>query len=210
MIMTSKGHDVKQRKTHLPKFRYNYYFSFEKHQQKIPLQSFLISTLVLLCHPVSSMLDDVTADTLSQNMIKNMNTSGFSISNTSSIESNTPISKVMKCPDLIDVDPGSTAYNSSSIECIQKLLNSCTASSFLMLYGLGSLDVSIKGQNEDKNNSNRCLIELNQETEMGEGKPYSCSIPMDKIVGWKSWMDANGLKALDDLSPFCQKIMSIN
>jgi hypothetical protein len=204
--MTSKVCDVNQTKTHPPNSSYNYYFPLKRNQPKILVQPFLVFTLVLLYHSVSSMSDGAMANALSQNTINKINVSRSSVTNTSSTD--TPISRITKCPDLVDVDPGSTAFNSSSIECVQNLFNSCTSSRFLLLYGLGSLNASIKGKSEEKDNGTRCLIELNQETEMGERNPYSCSIPIDKIVGWRSWRNASGLEALDDVSSFCHKIMS--
>lgn len=109
------------------------------------------------------------------------------------------------CPDLIDVDPGSTAYNSQNIECVQQLFDSCTPSDFLLVYGLGSTHVSIKGKN-DSNNDNLCSVEFRQETEMGEGKYYSCLIPIDKIASWRSWKSSDAVTALDDVLSFCNDI----
>ena len=109
------------------------------------------------------------------------------------------------CPDLIDVDPGSTAYNSQNIECVQQLFDSCTPSDFLLVYGLGSTHVSIKGKN-DSNNDNLCSVEFRQETEMGEGKHYSCLIPIDKIASWRCWKSSDDVTALDDVLSFCNDI----
>jgi hypothetical protein len=106
------------------------------------------------------------------------------------------------CPSLIDVDPGSTAYNSQNIECVQQLFNSCTRSDFLLVYGLGSVHVSIKG----KNNDSLCSIEFRQETEMGKSNLHSCLIPLDKIATWSSWKNADGVTALDGILSFCNNI----
>jgi hypothetical protein len=108
-----------------------------------------------------------------------------------------PTSENTTCPSLIDVDPGSTAYNSQNIECVQQLFNSCMPSDFLLVYGLGSVHVSIK----DKKDS-LCSIEFRQEIEMGKSKPYSCLIPLDKIATWSSWRNADSVKL--DWSYYCQ------
>jgi hypothetical protein len=117
-----------------------------------------------------------------------------------------PISEEsITCPGLIDVDPGSTAYNSQNIRCVQQLFNTCTPSDFLLVYSLGSTHVSIKGKN-DSNKEGLCSIELRQETEMGESQPYSCLIPLDKIATWSSWKNADGVTALDGILSFCNDI----
>jgi hypothetical protein len=72
----------------------------------------------------------------------------------------------------------------------------------LLVYGLGSTHVSIKGKN-DSNNISLCPIEFRQETEMGESQPYSCLIPIDKIATWSSRKNADGLTALDGILSFC-------
>jgi hypothetical protein len=71
-----------------------------------------------------------------------------------------------------------------------------------LVYGLGSTHVSIKGK-IDSNNDSLCSIEFRQETEMGESKPYSCLIPLDKIASWSSWKNADGVTALDGILSFC-------
>ena len=109
-------------------------------------------------------------------------------------------SENITCPSLVDVDPGSTAYSSQNIECVQQLFNSCMPSDFLLVYGLGSLHVSIKGKKDSL-----CSIELRQEIEMGK-KTYSCMIPLDKIATWSSWKNADGVTSLDDVLSFCNDI----
>lgn len=184
------------RKTNASHFGYGHHYSLKRNLRKIHVQLFLILVMMLLCYSVSSMPDMAKAATVSQDMIK---TSGLNATNTSST---TLTSIVANCPGLIDVDPGSTAYNTSNIECVQKLFNNCSSSSFLLLYGLGSLNVSIKGKNGD---STSCLIDLSREIEMGNSNPYSCSVPTEKIANWRSWRNANGLEALDDILPFCSR-----
>jgi hypothetical protein len=169
-------------------------FYFNKNLAKTAFQLFLIFTLGFLCYLVPSML--IVADAVSQDLIRQ--TFWFQAINTSS----NPTSEALHCPDLIDVDPGSTAYDSSNVECVQKLLNDCNTSNFLLVYGLGSLNVSIKGKNGD---NTMCQLALTQETEMGAGISYSCSVPEEKTVNWRSWRNANGLGALDDILPYCTK-----
>jgi len=120
-------------------------------------------------------------------------------------ESVNPTSENTTCPSLIDVDPGSTAYSSQNIECVQKLFNSCTPSYFLLVYGLGSTHVSINGK-KDSNKDTLCSIEFRQETEMGKSKLYSCLIPLDKIATWSSWKKADGMTVLDSILLFCNDI----
>lgn len=142
-----------------------------------------------------------------QNLITKTITSSYNISTiipfiTTVAESVSPTSENTTCPSLIDVDPGSTAYNSQNIECVQQLFNSCTPSDFLLVYGLGSVHVSIKG----KNNDSVCSIEFRQETEMGKSNLHSCLIPLDKITTWNSWKNADGVTALDDILSYCNNI----
>jgi hypothetical protein len=120
-------------------------------------------------------------------------------------ESVGPIQENITCPGLIDVDPGSTAYNGQGIECVQQLFKTCTPSDFLLVNGLGSLDISIKGK-KDSNNEGLWSIEFRQETEMGKSKPYSCLIPIGKIATWNSWRNVDGMTALDDILSFCNDI----
>lgn len=75
----------------------------------------------------------------------------------------------------------------------------------MLLYGLGSVHVSIKGK-KDSNKEGLCSIEFRQETEMGKSNLYSCLIPLDKIASWGSWRNADGMTALDDILSFCNDI----
>jgi hypothetical protein len=183
----------------------------------ISLMAILILPLSL---PPSLSSNSLTADMISTsiqhqqqplpNLVTRTNADLFSITTiipsiTNIAESGSSASENITCPDLIDVDPGSTAYNSQNIECVQQLFDSCTSSDFLLVYGLGSTHVSIKGKN-DSNNDNLCSAEFRQETEMGEGKHYSCLIPIDKIASWRSWKSADGVTALDDVLSFCNDI----
>jgi hypothetical protein len=181
----------------------------------------LMAILVLpLSLPSSLSSNSLTADMISTsiqhqqqplpNLVTRTNADLFSITTiipsiSNIAESGSSASENITCPDLIDVDPGSTAYNSQNIECVQQLFDSCTPSDFLLVYGLGSTHVSIKGKN-DSNNDNLCSVEFRQETEMGEGKHYSCLIPIDKIASWRSWKSADGVTALDDVLSFCNDI----
>lgn len=145
-----------------------------------------------------------------QNLITKTITGSYNISTiipsiTNVAESVSPTSGNTTCPGLIDVDPGSTAYNSQNIECVRQLFNSCTPSDFLLVYGLGSVHVSIKGK-KDSNKEGLCSIEFRQETEMGKSNLYSCLIPLDKIATWGSWRNADGMTALDDILSFCNDI----
>ena len=146
-----------------------------------------------------------------QNLITKTITSSYNISAiipsiTNNVsESVSSASGNTTCPGLIDVDPGSTAYNSQNIECVQQLFNSCTPSDFLLVYGLGSVHVSIKGK-KDSNKEGLCSIEFRQETEMGKSTLYSCLIPLDKFATWGSWRNADGTTALDDILSFCNDI----
>ena len=74
-----------------------------------------------------------------------------------------------------------------------------------MVYGLGSVHVSIKGK-KDSNKEGLCSIEFRQETEMGKSNLYGCLIPLDKIATWGSWRNADGTTALDDILSFCNDI----
>jgi hypothetical protein len=145
-----------------------------------------------------------------QNLITKTITGSYNISTiipsiTNVAESVSPSSGNTTCPGLIDVDPGSTAYNSQNIECVRQLFNSYTPSDFLLVYGLGSVHVSIKGK-KDSNKEGLCSIEFRQETEMGKSNLYSCLIPLDKIATWGSWRNADGMTALDDILSFCNDI----
>jgi hypothetical protein len=101
------------------------------------------------------------------------------------------------CQNTIDVDPGSSAFNNTSIKCIEEILKKCEPSDFYLLYGLGSMILSIQG----KENS-LCSILIVHEIEMGE-KKFSCLIPLDKVTNWSSWKNSNGLAAVDDILSFC-------
>ena len=105
------------------------------------------------------------------------------------------------CENTIDVDPGSSAFNNRSIKCFDEFLKGCKPSNFHLLYGLGSMIVSIQG----KENS-LCSILIMHEIEMGE-KRFSCLIPLDKVVNWYSWKNANGLAAVDDILSFCSSLV---
>ena len=104
------------------------------------------------------------------------------------------------CQNTIDVDPGSSAFDNNSIKCIEELLKKCEPYEFYLLYGLGSMILSIQG----KENS-LCSISLVHEIEMGE-KRYNCLIPLDKVANWSSWKNSNGLNAVDDILPFCSSL----
>jgi hypothetical protein len=179
----------------------------------IPLMAILVLPLSL---PSSLSSNSLTADMIStsiqhqqqpiENLITRTDAGLFSATTsipsiTNIAESISPTSENTTCPDLIDVDPGSTAYNSQNIECVQQLFDSCTPSDFVLVYGLGSTHVSIKGKND-----NLCSVEFRQETEMGKSNLHSCLIPLDKITTWNSWKNADGVTALDDILSYCNNI----
>jgi hypothetical protein len=104
------------------------------------------------------------------------------------------------CQNTIDVDPESTAFNKTSIRCIEEILKKCEPSNFYLLYGLGSMIVSIQGKG-----NGLCSILIVHEIEMGE-KKFSCLIPLDKVANWSSWKNSNGLAAVDDILSFCSSL----
>jgi hypothetical protein len=184
---------------------------------KSPTKTLGISLLAILVLPSSLSFDSLTADMILtsiqrqqqplQNLIARTNTVFYNVITinppiTNIVEPGGPASENATCPDLIDVDPGSTAYNSQNIECVQQHFNSCTPSDFLLVYGLGSIYVSIK----DKNDNSVCFIEFRQETEMGKSNLHSCLIPLDKITTWNSWKNADGVTALDGILSYCNNI----
>jgi hypothetical protein len=168
------------------------------------LSSLFSNSLAEEVIPISIQSQQQPLQSLTTNTSTGLSDFGITISHITDITGSVrPISEEsITCPGLIDVDPGSTAYNSQNIRCVQQLFNSCTPSAFLLVYGLGSTHVSIKGKN-DSNNISLCPIEFRQETEMGESQPYSCLIPLDKIATWSSWKNADGLTALDGILSFC-------
>ena len=104
------------------------------------------------------------------------------------------------CQNTIDVDPGSSAFNNRSIECVEEFLKNCEPYDFYLLYGLGSMSVSIQGKE-----SGLCSILIVYEIEMGE-KKFSCLVPLDKVANWSSWKNSNGLAAVDDILSFCSSL----
>jgi hypothetical protein len=171
----------------------------------------LIAILVLpsSLSPSNSFAADMIPTSVQHEPLQNLITkTGTGLQNVTTIipsitsigESISLTSENTTCSSLIDVDPGSTAYSSQNIECIQQLFNSCTPSDFLLVYGLGSTHVSIKGKK-----GSLCSIELRQEIEMGK-QTYSCMIPLDKIATWSSWKNADGVTSLDDVLSFCNDI----
>ena len=107
---------------------------------------------------------------------------------------------IIICPNSIDVDPGSRAYNSTHIKCVEETLKTCKLSDMSLLYGLGSMRLSIQGQKNDL-----CVIEIVHEIEMGVNQ-YSCSVPFDKVLTWTSWKKGGGTGALEDISAFCKSM----
>lgn len=103
------------------------------------------------------------------------------------------------CQGIVDVDPGSTAYNKTAINCVDEFLRKCERSNLHLLYGSGSLTISIQGKGEN----NLCFLKLVHEIEMGQ-KGYVCSIPLDKLATWTSWNKRNGVEAVKDVVPFCK------
>ena len=170
----------------------------------VPLSSLFSNSLAEEVIPISIQSQQQPLQSLTTNT--STGPSDFGTLFTNIAESVGPIPEdSVTCPGLIDVDPGSTAYNGQGIECVQQLFNSCTPSDFLLVYGLGSVDVSIKGK-KDSNNDSLCSIELRQEIEMGKSNLYSCLIPLDKIAPWSSWKNADGVTALDGILSFCNDI----
>jgi hypothetical protein len=103
------------------------------------------------------------------------------------------------CQGVIDVDQGSSAYNKTAIKCVGESLKKCEHSNLHLLYGSGSLTISIQGKGEN----NSCLLKLVHEIEMGQ-KGYVCSIPLDKLATWTSWNNRDGVEAVKDIVPFCK------
>jgi hypothetical protein len=101
------------------------------------------------------------------------------------------------CQNTIDVDPESSAFNNRGIKCVEELLKRCQPSDFNLLYGLGSMIVSIQGKE-----NGLCSIMLVHEIEIGENR-FSCLVPLDKVANWSSWKNSNGLAAVDDILSFC-------
>ena len=101
------------------------------------------------------------------------------------------------CQNTIDVDPGSSAFNNTGIKCVEELLKRCQPSDFNLLYGLGSMIVSIQGKE-----NGLCSIMLVHEIEIGENR-FSCLVPLDKVANWSSWKNSDGLAAVDDILSFC-------
>lgn len=105
-----------------------------------------------------------------------------------------------RCAKQIDVDSGSTSYDSNNIGCMETVLSNCQSYSGVLLYGLGSMRLTINGKQDDQ-----CLFDLVHEIEMDE-RQFKCTIPVDKMSGWTSWKKGDGLEAVKDILAFCNRI----
>lgn len=102
------------------------------------------------------------------------------------------------CQSTIDVDPASTAYNETAIKCAEESLKKCEHSNIHILYGLGSLTISIQA----KEDGSLCSIKLIHEIEMGQ-KRYECLVPFNKLAAWISWKKSDGVGAVNDILSSC-------
>jgi hypothetical protein len=156
---------------------------------------------------ISLMPDTVIVNTLNGTINLNNDNSNNIAADLSSASANfttitEPVSPIADwtCPNSIDVDPGSRAYNSMHIKCIEETIKICKPSALDLLYGLGSMRLSIQGQED-----NLCVIGIVHEIEMGEDR-YLCSVPLDKLLNWASWKKGKGTEALEDILAFCKPL----
>lgn len=152
------------------------------------------SMMILIVHVSAQQQNVSTVSNIDHNYITN------STSQSSYYQRISYSNMNLGCQSIVDVDPGSSAYNKTAIKCFDESLKKCEHSNLHLLYGSGSLTISIQGKGEN----NLCLLKLVHEIEMGQ-KGYVCSIPLDKLATWTSWNKSGGVDAVKDVLPFCKR-----
>jgi hypothetical protein len=92
---------------------------------------------------------------------------------------------------------GSLRYNTTLANHVEELLNKCEPVNMYLLYGLGSMKVLVKGQENDM-----CVMEIEREIEMGLVE-FSCSVPVSKIRGWIGWRGVDEMPSIGGIESFC-------
>ena len=103
----------------------------------------------------------------------------------------------LTCSKTLDMDPRTRAYNATAVDCIQTVLEGCQPLDVLLTYNFGSMHILTQGVKDGK-----CTLQLEHEIEMGR-TTYSCEVPPNELRNWKSWRNAGGGGALDDISTYC-------
>ena len=109
---------------------------------------------------------------------------------------NQTAAQIKMCPTTTGIAPEESENNSTDIECLQNVFESCQPFDAFLGYVLGSLRVSIKGiTNGD------CYLNLGHEIERGQTN-LSCTIPLDKISTWTNWKRGDGFDAIDQIAKY--------